>query len=380
MEWNKKNVLRGMGIIVFTILFYWVVNNWLTFLKLIEFVMELISPFVIGGAIAFVMNCPMRVMEEGMLKLKDTGAGKMIKAHRRSISLVFTILIFLGAVALLIFIVVPELVRTCSSLAVQVQKALEHYKDLLIASDKLSPAAIKQIQNLELDWEGFITKAGNWLAEGTGVVLGSTFSFASRVISSVVNTALAFIFAIYVLTQKETLASQLTKIIRAFSREGQSEKILKFFRLVNGSFSNFVSGQCIEAIIIAVMFFVGLSVFRFPYALVIAVLIGFTSLIPIFGAFIGLVIGAFLIGVLNPMQGIWFVVLFFVIQQIEGNLIYPKVVGGKVGLPSIWVLVAVTLGGNMMGLVGMLIFIPMFSVFYQLLRDATYARLEKKKS
>ena len=209
-------------------------------------------------------------------------------------------------------------------------------------------------------------------------MLNSTITAAVSIVSGVTTFGIALVFAIYILLQKETLSAQMKKLMRAFLPDQVTENILSVADLAYNTFSHFLTGQCLEAVILGTMFFITLSVLRLPYALLVGVLIAFTALIPIFGAFIGCVIGAFLMLMVKPLDALLFVAVFFILQQIEGNLIYPHVVGNSVGLPSIWVLVAVTIGGSAMGIAGMLIFIPLCSVLYSLLRGMVYARLEKK--
>ena len=217
-----------------------------------------------------------------------------------------------------------------------------------------------------------------FLKNGAGTMLNTTFSAAVSIVSGVSSFLIGFIFAIYILLQKETLSRQMKKVLEAFLPEPVVGRILDITALTERTFSNFLTGQCVEAVILGTMFFVALTLIRLPYGLLIGVLIAFTALIPIFGAFVGLAVGVFLMLMVNPMDALIFTITFFVLQQIEGNLIYPYVVGNSVGLPSIWVLVAVTVGGSMMGIVGMLIFIPLCSVLYALLRDGVNGRLGKK--
>ena len=201
---------------------------------------------------------------------------------------------------------------------------------------------------------------------------------ATVLVNGTVNFIVGFVFACYILLQKEKLLYQLRKLLEAFLPEKAAEKIWYVGQLTEKIFSNFITGQCVEAVILGAMFAVTLSIFKFPYALLIGVLIAFLALIPIFGAFIGCVLGAFLILMVDPIKALIFIVIFLVLQQIEGNLIYPRVVGGSVGLPAIWVLAAVTIGGSLMGVLGMLIFIPLVSVFYTLLKQTVNRRIEEK--
>ena len=219
----------------------------------------------------------------------------------------------------------------------------------------------------------------SFFQNGAGSVLNSTMSAIGSIVSGMATFVIAFVFSCYVLLQKEKLSVQVKKVIYAFFSEKRAEWMLEVGSLASKAFSSFFTGQCVEALILGCMFFIVMSILNMPYTLLISVLIAFTALIPIFGAFIGCFIGAFLILMVDPMQMIIFVVTFLILQQIEGNLIYPKVVGSSVGLPSIWVLAAVTIGGSLMGVVGMLIFIPITSVVYTLFRASVYKHLRKKQ-
>ena len=211
-----------------------------------------------------------------------------------------------------------------------------------------------------------------------GVILQLTRTIVGSLVSGVATFFIAFSFACYILFQKEKLHIQIRKVIFAFLPKEKAEAFFQVCSLTYRTFANFLTGQCLEAIILGCMFCVTLSILRMPYALLIGVLIAFTALVPIFGAFIGCAVGSFLIFMVSPKQAILFIIVFLVLQQIEGNLIYPHVVGESVGLPSIWVLAAVTIGGNLMGIVGMLVFIPLLSVFYTIFREYVYLHLKKQ--
>lgn len=210
-------------------------------------------------------------------------------------------------------------------------------------------------------------------------MLDSTITVARSIINGVTTFFIAFVFACYILLQKEKLNVQVRKVLYAFIPRGRAEAALEVFSLTYSTFSSFLTGQCLEAIILGTMFVIAMTLFQMPYALLVGVVISFTALIPIFGAFIGCAIGAFLIFMVDPIKALGFIVLFLVLQQIEGNFIYPHVVGNSVGLPSIWVLAAVSLGGSLMGVVGMLIFIPIVSVVYALFREIVYLKLKQQK-
>lgn len=208
--------------------------------------------------------------------------------------------------------------------------------------------------------------------------LNTTMSAVGSIASGLATFFISFSFACYILFQKEKLHLQVRKVIFAFIPKQKADAILNICSLTYRTFANFLTGQCLEAVILGMMFVITLSILKMPYALLIGILIAFTALVPIFGAFIGCAVGSFLIFMVNPKQAVLFIIVFLLLQQIEGNLIYPHVVGGSVGLPSIWVLAAVTIGGNLMGIIGMLIFIPLVSVFYTIFREFVYLRLKKQ--
>ena len=234
------------------------------------------------------------------------------------------------------------------------------------------------VNSLTFDWDKIMETGIGFLGSGAGTVLDSTITAAKSIVSSLATFFIAFVFAIYILLQKEKLGVQARKVLFAFVRKGRAEAALEVLSLTYSTFSHFLTGQCVEAVILGGMFVAAMSVLRLPYALLVGIVIAFTALIPIFGAFIGCAVGAFLIFMVDPVKALIFVVLFLVLQQIEGNFIYPHVVGNSVGLPSIWVLAAVSLGGNLMGIVGMLIFIPIVSVVYALFREVVYLKLKQR--
>ncbi|NBK93547.1 AI-2E family transporter [bacterium 1XD21-13] len=379
MNLNRETMKKLMLLIAFTILLLVGVQRLDAVFGALGFLWGIGFPFVLGGAIAFILNVPMTALEGWLFPQKKTAKSKLGRKLARPLSLVLAIVLVLGVISLVIFVVVPELGATVVSLGATVEaflpKAQEWLEDIFSYNEQI----VAWIDSLEMNWEKIMETAWNFFRSGAGSVLSSTMTVARTIISAVTNFFIGFVFACYVLLQKEKLGEQSRKLLRAVFPKKQVDYILHVCSLSHRTFSSFITGQCMEAVILGAMFFVAMSLLRFPYALLVGVLVAFTALIPIFGAFIGCVVGAFLILMVSPAQALGFIVLFQVLQQIEGNLIYPRVVGNSVGLPAIWVLVAVTVGGNLMGIVGMLIFIPMVSVLYTLLREWMYGRLEKKK-
>lgn len=339
---------------------------------------NILKPFFYGGAIAFVLNLPMKGIENGLLRRWN---GKWAERLKRPVCIVTAILLVLLVINLVFITVLPQVTKTVTELGYKIPAFVEGVIQDLDRLSKNYPQLqekVEELERMELDWEKIMSSVVDFLKNGVGNVLSSTVNVASSIIGGVINMVVAFIFALYVLSQKEKLADQGKRILSAYLPSRAENKTLYVFSLLHRNFSNFITGQCLEAVILGVMFVVTMTVFRMPYAVMVGVLIAFTALIPIVGAFIGCAVGAFLILIDNPIQALWFVILFLVLQQIEGNLIYPKVVGSSVGLPSIWVLMAVSVGGSLFGIAGMLFFIPLLSTVYVLLRESVNGRNRAK--
>lgn len=373
MEHNKDNLNKIRNLIVFTILLFLGVQHIDVVLQVIGNLFGLISPFVLGGGIAFVLNVPMCAIEK---KIEQVG-GK--HKHTRALSLTATIISMILVIVVVLFVVVPELAATIVSLKDLVPAFLVRAQETAEQLFAENPRIVEEIASIKIDWEEIVNDVISFLKNGAGSFLNSTVNVAVSVVSGIANFCIGFVFACYILLQKEKLSVQVKKAMYAFIPVKTTDRILEICTLSSRTFSNFLTGQCTEALILGFMFFVTMLVLRFPYALLVGVLVAFTALIPIFGAFIGCVVGVFLILMVSPVKALGFLVLFLVLQQIEGNLIYPHVVGNSVGLPSIWVLVAVSLGGSTMGVLGMIIFIPLVSVLYTLFREEVYHRIGGRK-
>lgn len=330
---------------------------------------SIFMPFLIGGAIAFILNIPMAGIEK---KLFKRGTGRISSKIKRPVSMVLAIILVFAIVTLVIGAVVPQLRTTLTTLGAKITPFLQNvlvWLESLTTDYPELAAQIKELEKMEFNWEAIIGNVGNFLKNGVGSMVGSTFTVASSIIGGVVNVFIAFVFSIYILSQKEKLQNQVCRIIDAYAPAKLNRDIREVAHRLHINFTNFICGQCLEAVILGCLFIIFMTIFRMPYAIMIGTLIGFTSLIPIVGAFIGCGIGAFMILIDSPIQALWFVIMFLIIQQLEGNLIYPRVVGNSVGLPSIWVLMSVSVGGSLFGVVGMLMFIPLMSTLYSLLRD-----------
>ena len=371
MELNDSTIKKLRWLIIFTVIAVVAGINYRSLFALIVRAVGIITPFLLGGVMAFVLNVPMRAIERILPVKKES-------QFRRPLSLVLTFVFVIGILPVVTFVVMPQLFDTVLSLQYSLPV---FFNDVKQGAEKLFsqyPEITDYINSIQIDWKSYLENIVQFLSVGAGTVLSSTLAAALNIISGVTTFAIGVVFAVYILLQKENLSRQIKKFMKAFLPDHVSNRILEVLSLTSRTFSNFLTGQCVEAVILGSMFFLTLSILRLPYALLIGVLIAFTALIPMFGALIGCAIGAFLMLMVKPFDAALFLIIFFVLQQIEGNLIYPHVVGNSVGLPAIWVLVAVTIGGSAMGIAGMLIFIPLCSVLYAILRETVNKRIWAK--
>lgn len=368
---TKKHILE---IVAFAIVFYCAIMHLNIVWSILRGLFHLFLPFILGGCIAFVLNVPMKQIEKYLFRKNEKW-----QRMRRVAAYILTLAAVIGILTLALTVILPELVTTAKMLGNQIPAALTVLQDWFHENVGTWPSAAAFIEDSELDLASLSTKAAGFLQSVATGLLSSSFSLIGSIISGIVSFLVGIVFSVYVLFYKEKLATQSKKILYAILPEKKVDRIISVGQLTNQTFSSFLSGQCLEACILGAMFVIAMSICRMPYAMLTGVVIALTALIPIVGAFIGCGVGMFLIVMVNPIQAVWFLILFLVLQQIEGNLIYPRVVGGSIGLPSMWVLVAVSVGGSLFGIVGILIFIPLCSVCYALFRDYVNRRLSDKK-
>ena len=364
-----RNIFLGAAACV---ILYWLLHDAEGVKTVFAVIKKALSPFLIGAGLAFILNVPMRAFERIFKKIPNLKV-------RRIISILLTFLCF-ALIAFLVFtLLIPELSETIEKLVPQMESFFKNAQTWIIAflknedNEKLLAWATDFVE--KFDVADFVENLMEMGSNFVKTLFTGAFSALGVVFGAVVDAVIAAVFALYCLFQKETLARQGRKLLYAFIPEHAADYIIRILRLSNSTFSNFLSGQCIEVCILGGMFAVTMPIFKMPYVPLISILIAVTAFIPIVGAFIGCIIGAFLIFVSDPLLAVWFVVMFLVIQQIEGNMIYPKVVGNSIGLNGMWVLVAVAVGGELMGIAGMFLMIPVASVLYTLLQEATNKRL-----
>ncbi len=359
------------------VLIYWALNNTDKVSSVFDGIMTVVEPFILGFCIAFVINVLMRPLEKLWEKIPKKKTEKISQKLRRPVCLILSTLIMVGIVFALLFMIIPEFKNTFGTIAKAFPQYMSKIEGWLASAVNFAESHGFTIPEFSFNAEKIMNVLGN--AINSSGIVDKTLNITGSIVTGVVNLVIAFAFSFYLLSQKEKLASGSKKVLYAFFRKEKVNKFLDFIELADQTFTNFLTGQLIEAVIIGVLCFIGMLIFRMPYAAVISVLVGTTALIPVFGAFIGTAIGAFLILFVSPMKAVWFVVFIVVLQQLEGNLIYPKVVGKSVGLPGIWVLTAVIIGGNLLGVVGILISVPLCAVLYTLLRQTVNSRLRNKQ-
>lgn len=378
MELSRETMKKLMALIAFTVLLLVGVQHLDAVLGVLGFLWGIAFPLVLGAMAAFVLNVPMSFLERKLFPVNKKGKKP---ALARGASLLLTFVLLAVLIALLVLVVVPQLAASAAGLGSSIMATALRVMDWAEEQFAAYPQIVQWLEGLTagLDWQSLAKNLWTFLTSGVGSVVTSTISATMRVFSAVSTGFISFIFAVYLLLQKEKLGRQCRRALYALLPKKGADKFVEVCALSRRIFSSFITGQCVEAVILGAMFFASMSLLRMPYALLVGCLIAVTALIPIVGAFIGCFVGAFLLLMVSPMQALIFVVLFLVLQQVEGNLIYPHVVGSSVGLPSIWVLAAVSVGGSLMGVAGMILFIPLTSVAYALFRDYVNRRLKEKK-
>lgn len=369
MKFFKENDKTPFILVAFGIILYLVLSNLQVIFSGISYVSSVAFPFILGSCIAFIINVPMSFFERKVFR--------KLKKGKRVLSLIMAIVSIVGVIILVSRLIIPELVDTIFKLSNNIPEYVKEIQALLEKTSTNKPMVHKYVNQITFDWDKISGELITFLQDGATNMLNSTVSAITDVVQFAVSFALGFVFALNALLQKEKLAVQVKKVLVAFLPERVAKYLVRVGRLSNNAFSSFLSGQCLEAVILGCLIFVSMKLLGLPYAVLIAVFIGVMSLIPIIGGFIGCWVGVLLIFMVDWKQAIIFIIMFVVVQQFEGNVIYPHVVGNSVGLPAIWVLVAV-IGGNIAGIVGMIFSIPFCSVLYQLFSEIVNKQIKKK--
>lgn len=376
MEINRKTLRNVFLGVVGCIVVYWLLHETDRVKAVFSFVNGIFAPFIGGAGLAFLLNVPMRGIEAWLTGIKKPGL-------RRAVALLLTFVLVLLVLFAVVQLLIPQITHTVQTLLDRLPaffaELVQMGKDFLKDHPELTQWLRDNTDLEKFDMSGIVEKGAGLLSSGFTTVLNGAFAAIGTVSSGIFNAVISLVFGLYCLVRKEILARQARRLAYAFLPEKFCDHSVRILRLTNTTFSNFLSGQCLEAVILGCLFAISMLIFRMPYVPLVSVLVAVTALIPIVGAFVGCVLGAFFILVNNPLQAVWFVVMFLVIQQVEGNVIYPRVVGKSVGLPGMWVLLAVSVGGALFGIAGMLFMIPLFSVVYTLLREITANRLSQRE-
>ena len=371
LEKNKKTIIE---LIIFTVVIIFAFINIEALWSFITYIIKIFMPFIIGVMIAFVLNVLLNVVENKMFKKLSQKNNKVWKKIKRPISLLTTFIIIIALIAFILGLLIPQLQNTVT---IFTENFDSYKKESIEILDKIG-IDNKDIKALNKNIEKIKEEVTDYVGNNKQEIVQTTFGVASSVVGTITSLVLGIVFAIYILAKKEDLTRQSKKVLKAYLPEKKEKRIREIADLSNKTFGNFISGQCLEALIIGILCFIGMLILQIPYASTISVVVGFTALIPVFGAFIGTVIGAFLILMVDPTKAIIFIIFILILQQLEGNLIYPKVVGKSVGLPGIWVMVAVTVGASIAGVLGMLLSVPICSVLYSIVKTDVNNKIEQK--
>ena len=371
IEIDYKKTLK---LVIIAIIAYWILNHYQIVLSLLSKLLSVLMPFIIGCMIAFVLNVLMIRIEKQLSKVIVNPKLKILK---RVLSILGSIALVVGVVAIIIILIIPELVSAIKVIALSLPEVIDNLQNWTDSHSIYLP----QLENLinQIDVESLGNELSKFAKTEFSGVLDSTIDILAVIVNGIVNFVLGLVFAIYILMSKETLKYQTKRLINAYLPSKVADNIFEVARLSRTTFSNFIIGQTVEAFILGALCTIGMIILGLPYAPMVGSLVGITAFIPIIGAYIGGAIGAFMIFTVDYMQAFIFIIFLVILQQLEGDLIYPRVVGSTIGLPSIWVLFAVTVGGSLWGITGVLLGVPIVSVIYSLVKIQVKNREKRLK-
>ena len=361
IDQDLKKFIRYLVCIAITV---WIVLNVNLIIKLAKHLFNIAFPLILGAIMAYAINIIMKKMEDYWYP--DSESKRVIRA-KRPVCLFLSIFMMFALIYFIIRLVLPELIDAFVVIGQEIPVYFSRIQEWIVDHGELFPEIAKEFGSLEVNWQELSQKVIGYATSGVSSMLNSAVSILTSLLESIVNIAIALFFAIYILLNKEKLQRQFRMIEKAYLKEKASYRMNLFLNTAHDCFTSFITGQCTEAVILGLLCTVGMFIFGFPYAPMVGTLIGATALIPIVGAYIGAIVGAFMIFTVSPMKTIGFLLFILVLQQVEGNIIYPKVVGSSIGLPGMWVLASVTLGGGIAGIPGMLLGVPLAATAYHLL-------------
>lgn len=370
----KKKFLLLIATLVLTALVI-KYSDWI--LDLIHLVFSIITPLLLGCAVAYILNIPVVWIEKLPCFRKE---GTRLYKIRRPVSILGSIVVIAAIGILIILIVIPQLAQAIGVLFQEIPTAVTWLMNWMDSADIDWPQLTQFLDSLNVNWQDLFQKAMSYLTTGLGSIFSSTVNILNTITSGIVTLAVAVIFSIYILSAKEKLFAQFRTLMETYLKKRFQNGLTLVLKTAHNTFTKFIVGQCTEAVILGSLCTVGMFILRFPYASMIGTLVGATALLPVVGAYLGAGVGAFMILTVNPLRAVGFLVFIVILQQIEGNLIYPRVVGSSVGLPGIWVLAAVTMGGGIGGIAGMLLAVPVTATLYKLLGKDVKRRKEKVRA
>lgn len=374
MNFKDPKFRNSIFIVTYAILLGYILLNFPIVFNLFKNILLILKPFMYAIGIAFVINIPMKSFEENIFGFMKSSNSSLVRHARRPLSIFFTLFLLIGFISTLVIFVIPELAHSVATLIRNLPIYLSKI-EAIMRENSNSMSILSTLWNeIWAMWKELLQVFGQTLS----IIVSHILNITVNVTSSIINFILSIILSVYMLANKETLIFQLKRILYANLKETIVKKILYIGSLTDRMFSRFICGQCTEALIIGLLCFIGMTFMRMPYSFLISVLIGVTSLIPILGAFIGTIPSAFILFIMHPMQALIFLIFIILLQQIEGDFIYPKVVGNSIGLSALWVIFAMIVGGKVLGILGMILGIPLFGVFYTLLKSDTNKKLKKK--
>lgn len=340
------------------------IHYWPGFIGLIKSIFSAATPVMIGLVAAYIINILMSVYE----KYYFPKSGKrFVKSSRRVVCMILAIVSLLGAVSLVIGLVIPELISCIKFLVAEIPLTIEKFISSEFINEHVPAQILAELENI--NWKDYISQVSNVVVNGIGGAVDIIFTTVTSIFSGIVTAFISIIFTVYLLIDRDRLKYQFKKLMKCYLPDKLNSRFLYTVKIFDKCFHRYFVGQCTEAVILGVLCTLGMLIFRFPYAGMVGALIGFTALIPIAGAYIGAGIGALMILTESPLKALLFLVFIICLQQIEGNIIYPKVVGKSIGLPGLWVLVAVTVGGGLFGIAGMLIGVPITAAIYRIIKE-----------
>lgn len=356
-----------------TVLVYLCIHYWSGFAKFVKMAFVAASPLIIGSAVAYVLNILMRFYESHYFPKSNK---KAVVKSRRGVCLLLSFLTLVLIVIILVWLVVPQLIASITVLVNGAPNTIKTIINKIEGSKWIKSEWLEPIKSI--DWKSKLYNFTTTITSGVGNAMGMAVNVVGTVFSSIVTTVLSIIFAIYLLVDKEKIGRQFDKVMRRYMSTNFYERTKYVISVLDDSFSSFISGQCLDAMLVGIMCTIGMLILRLPYATMIGAIVAFTALIPVAGSYIGAGLGAFMILTVSPIKALIFLIFIIVLQQTDGNLVYPKIVGSSIGLPGIWVLAAVTVGGGLMGVLGMLIAVPIAATLYKILRADVNGKLNEE--